>query len=85
MQLKFEMVLQDHCRKKKNHALLFKRTGDKYFCLTVSVLESLSRGLGWRSEYETWPSHSVVFFSSILQNREKHQFGDSYLIQHKIL
>ena len=30
MQLKFEMVLQDYCRKKKNHALLFKRTGDQF-------------------------------------------------------
>ena len=49
MPLKFEMVLQDHCRKKKkHHALLFKGTGDKYFCLTVGVLESLSRGLGMR-------------------------------------
>ena len=62
MPLKFEMVLQDHCRKKKkHHALLFKGTGDKYFCLTVGVLESLSRGLGWGSGYETYPSHSVVF------------------------
>ena len=56
MPLKFEMVLQDYCmgKKKKHHVLLFKGTDDKYFFLTVSTLESLSRGLGSR------PSQVIV-------------------------
>ena len=56
MPLKFETVLQDYCmeKKKKHHVLLFKGTDDKYFFLTVSALESLSRGLGLR------PSQVIV-------------------------
>ena len=81
MPLKFEIVLHNYCRKKKHHVLLFEGTGDKYFCLTVSALESLSRsGLGWRSGYETWPSHSVVFLGRIFYfDCVSLQPGTSYL------
>ena len=85
MQLKFEMVLQDYCRKKK-----IMHSCSRELVTNIFALQSVC----WNPCREVWvgglsmrPGQVIVLcpFSSILQNREKHQFGDSYLIQHKIL
>lgn len=62
MPLKFEMVLQDHCRKKKN----IMHSCSRELVTNIFALQSVC----WNpcqevwvggSGYETYPSHSVVF------------------------